>query len=115
MSRSLNPAVENSFFHISENSGGRALESVVRPYARATAGELICMSFEPDSRNFTLEFSHVEACTAPTELFIPNFQYPLGCKVTISDGTFEINAESQTLQFYHSDRQNIHQIRVTPL
>ena len=65
------------------NSGGRALEAVVRPYASKTAGEPLKMSFDIRRRRFDFEFRHDPAVDAPTEIFVPNFQYPHGIRVTL--------------------------------
>ncbi len=96
------------------HSGGRALEAVVRPYARATAGEPLRMSFDFRRGKFEFEFRHDPACTAPTEFFIPSYQYPEGFQVTVSDGRCEIDAKTQTLRYYHTDKQDIHIVKVRP-
>ena len=97
------------------NSGGRALEAVVRPYARAIAGEPLHMKFERKSRRFEFEFRHHVAITAPTEIFVPNYQYPQGYQVEVSDGTYEIDRAGQTLIYRHSDQQEVHNLRIAPL
>ncbi len=94
------------------NSGGRALEAVVRPYARATAGEPLRMSFDIRKKVFEFEFRHDPKVGATTELFIPNFQYPNGYQVTVSDGTFESDLTSQTLTYRHTNGVEIHKITV---
>ena len=96
------------------NSGGRALEAVVRPYARATAGEPLRMSFDRRRRRFEFEFRHDPAVTAPTEFFIPNYQYPGGYRVEVSDGRWEADPEAQLLRYYHTLERKKHWVRVTP-
>ncbi len=96
------------------NSGGRALEAVVRPYARAIAGEPLRMSFDIRHGKFEFEFRHDPACSAPTEFFIPSYQYPQGFQVTVSDGSYEIDAQAQTLRYYHTDKHDIHLVKVKP-
>jgi len=96
------------------NSGGRALQAAVRPYPRATAGELLRMSFDIKRRVFTVEFRHDPQVTASTEVFIPNLHYPQGYKVELSDGTYEINREKQTLIYRHSVERGEHTIRIKP-
>ncbi len=96
------------------HSGGRVLEAVVRPYARATAGEPLRMSFDIGKREFEFEFRHDSAVTAPTEILVPNYQYPRGYTVEVSDGIFEINREQQTLTYRHTTARAVHTIHVKP-
>ena len=35
--------------------------------------------------------------TAPTEIFVPNYQYPHGYHVEVSDGTYEIDRAEQSI------------------
>ncbi|MBI5565301.1 MAG: cellulase family glycosylhydrolase [Chloroflexi bacterium] len=97
------------------NSGGRALEAVVRPYARAIAGEPLHMKFDRKSRHFELEFRHHAEVTAPTEIFVPNYQYPHGYRVEVSDGTYDADRAEQLLIYRHSTKQAVHRVRVSPL
>jgi hypothetical protein len=96
------------------HSGGRALEAVVRPYPQKVAGEPLRMSFDIASRKFEFEFRHDPQVTAPTEIYIPDFQYPHSCTVTVSDGTYTLESESQTLVYRHSDSVGVHKIDVQP-
>jgi hypothetical protein len=95
------------------NSGGRALQAVVRPYARAVAGEPLRMSFDIKRKVFEFEFRHDAEVTAPTEFFVPNYQYPQGYSVEVSDGSYEIMRERQALFYQHSLSRDIHTLRVT--
>jgi hypothetical protein len=97
------------------HSGGRALEAVVRPYPLATAGEPLRLSFDINQRVFSYAFKHDPAITAPTEIFVPDFQYPRGYKVWISDGSWEACKETQKIIYRHSEQESIHQIRITPI
>ncbi len=96
------------------NSGGRALSAVVRPYARAVAGEPLRMHFDGARRVFEFEFRHDAAVTAPTEFFVPNWQYPRGYRVKGSDGEWEANRETQTLTYRHTLARTIHTITILP-
>ncbi|MDY6875987.1 MAG: cellulase family glycosylhydrolase [Chloroflexota bacterium] len=96
------------------NSGGRALEAVVRPYARKVAGEPLRMHFDLSSRTFEFEFRHDPSVRAATEVFVPNYQYPEGYAVGLSDGTYKIDRESQTLTVQHTPDRETHTIRVWP-
>lgn len=96
------------------HSGGRALQAVIRPYPRATAGEPLRMSFDIRRRVFLYEFRHDLTDQAPTEIFVPDYHYPRGYNVWISDGECKANPETQTLLYYHSSRRPVHRIRITP-
>lgn len=61
-----------------EDSGGRGLRGFVRPYAYATAGRIAEMSFEMRSGTFHLRYEPDQAILAPTEIFVPDVQYPAG-------------------------------------
>lgn len=96
------------------NSGGRALEAVVRPYPRATAGQPLSMSFDIKRRLFHFAFRHNPHISVPTELFIPRFHYPHGYSVEVSDGTYEMQPDQQTLIYQHSQEREEHIITVRP-
>ena len=96
------------------HSGGRAQQAVVRAYARAVAGEPLRMAFDARRSIFEFEFRHDAKVTAPTELFLPNYQYPRGYSVQVSDGTYEIDRERQMLVYHHTTLYDMHTIRVTP-
>ena len=94
------------------HDGGRALRAAVRPYARAVAGEPLRMSFGADHRVFEFAFRHDPAVSEPTEFYIPNFQYPEGYVVEVSDGTCTVDQEAQTLVYHHDPAQVEHRVRV---
>jgi len=97
------------------NSGGRALNAVVRPYPYATAGKPISMAFDLKRRIFKFKFKHDSHITAPTEIFVPEWQYPFGYHVKISDGTFEIENPRQMLIYRHDEGQTEHTILIMPV
>ncbi len=94
------------------HSGGRALQAAVRPYARAVAGEPLRMAFERERKVFEFAFRHDPAIDAPTELFVPRYQYPHGYTVEVSDGTYELLSEQQLLLYRHTSSQEVHTIRL---
>jgi len=96
------------------NSGGRALEAVVRPYAAAIPGEPLRMQFDSESGLFELAFRHDASITAPAVLFVPSYQYPDGCEVTVSDGTFDLDQDKQRLIYHPSDKDIPHWLRIAP-
>ncbi len=94
------------------NSGGRALEAVVRPYAQATAGTPLRISFDIRRKIFAYEFCHDPKVNAPTVFFIPNLQYPQGYQVDVSDGVYEPDPVSQTLTYRHSPERENHTVTI---
>jgi hypothetical protein len=95
------------------HSGGRALQALVRPYARAVAGEPLRMAFDIKRKVFEFEFRHDARVTAPTELFVPNYQYPQEYSAEASDGTIEIDREQQIVRYHRTSTCDIHTIRLT--
>lgn len=96
------------------NSGGRALRALLRPYPKATAGEPTRLSFEMKHRIFQYEFRHDPRVSAPTELFVPRFQYPDGYQVQVSDGRWESDCASQILCYWHTLDRDSHAVRISP-
>ena len=94
------------------SSGGRALSAVVRPYARKVAGEPLSMRFDADRGLFTFSFRHDSDLTEPTEIFVPNMQFPDGYRVDVSDGEYEIQQDEQRVIYRHSDKDMPHMIRI---
>ena len=96
------------------NSGGRALRALLRPYPAATAGKPLSMSFDYGRRRFELRFRHDPSVSAPTEIYVPTLQYPLGCHVSVSDGTFEVRRDEQVLLYRHDRARDEHTVTITP-
>lgn len=96
------------------NSGGRALEAIVRPYASKIAGEALEMSFDIRNKRFDFIFRHDPAISAPTEIFVPEFQYPEGIRVRVSDGTFAYDPARQLLEYRHTGQKQVHRLRIEP-
>ncbi|NIS81124.1 MAG: cellulase family glycosylhydrolase [Anaerolineales bacterium] len=94
------------------HSGGRALDAVVRPYPRKVAGEPQRMVFDYKGGVFEFLFKHDTQIEAPTEIFVPNLQFPGGYTVEVSDGTFEVDLEEQILSYRHESAQDVHVIRL---
>jgi hypothetical protein len=96
------------------NSGGRGLAAVVRPYARKVAGEPLRMQFDLPTRTFELEFRHDPAVGTPTEIFVPESQYPTGYVVELSDGAYQVDRRALTLTVHHTSAQATHSVRIRP-
>jgi hypothetical protein len=83
----------------SADSGGRALRGFVRPYARATAGEILEMRFDARRGRFLLRYRPDPSIAAPTEIFVPELQFPRGfaieaegCEVEVLRGALLLRA-----------------------
>jgi hypothetical protein len=81
------------------DAGGRALRGFVRPYARATAGDILEMRFDSRRGSFLLRYRPDPAIAAPTEVFLPELQYPEGysieaegCEVEAARGALLLHA-----------------------
>ena len=96
------------------HSGGRALRAAVRPYPRATAGEPLRIAFDLHRRIFDFEFRHDPQVTAPTEIFVPEIQYPGGYRVDVSDGTFDREPARQLLIYRHNPGCREHKVQISP-
>jgi hypothetical protein len=96
------------------HDGGRALNAAVRPYPRKVAGEPLAMSFDIKKAFFEFSFRHTDEVNAPTEFFIPELQYPHGCTIQVSDGTFDLDMTNQTLIYQHTREQKVHTVHVKP-
>lgn len=96
------------------NSGGRALEALVRPWPRRIAGQPLALRFNIKTREFTFSFKPDPDTTAPTEIFIPTYQYPQGYVIHTTAGSFSVDSQEH-LVLWHGDpasKKNI--IRITP-
>ncbi|KPL82439.1 hypothetical protein SE15_09785 [Thermanaerothrix daxensis] len=94
-------------------SGGRALEAILRPYPMKTTGEPLSLKFDYRTGQFDYVFRHIPGLEAPTEIFIPNFHYPHGFDVRVSDGTHETDPTRQVLRYYPAPSHPIHKIHIT--
>jgi hypothetical protein len=98
------------------NSGGRALEGVVRPYALKTAGEPLRMEFDLRTRVFTYEFQPDPEVTEPTEIYVPELQYPGGYDVELPPGGEHVRDEpGQLLLIHRHDPSGPVTLRITPV
>lgn len=96
------------------NSGGRGLAALLRPYPQKTAGEPLELSFDCRRRVMIYRFRHDPQTDAPTEFYVPAYQYPRGYRVSVSDGECEILAEEQRLLYRHTLDQPEHTVRIQP-
>jgi hypothetical protein len=96
------------------NSGGRALASLVRPYPRAVAGEILHWHYDWLTRAFKFEFRHDPNIDAPTEIFLPRYIYPHGIDLQLSDGDAQVNQAAQWIKYFPDRAHATHQITFKP-
>jgi hypothetical protein len=94
------------------NSGGRAVRVFARPYPVKTAGEPTLIEFDPFSGKFVFEFKGDPTLKVPTEIYFPAVHYGKGYKVTVSDGSYEVDAAAQLLT-YHGGTAPVHRVEIT--
>jgi len=92
------------------NSGGRALDAVIRPYPYKITGELVEYSFDIESGHFTLVFMTKDNISNPTKIFIPQYHYKDGFEIKISDGEYEYQESEDILNYYPSEEKSEHRI-----
>ncbi len=83
------------------DSGGRALDAVVRPYPLAVAGTLTRYGFDLRARRFELVVEGDARVTQPTELYVPERHYPGGVAAQVSSGRTQHDATAQRLDWWH--------------
>ena len=96
------------------NSGGRALEGFVRPYARKTAGTPLQMRWDLATRTFEFTWQPDPAIDAPTEIFVPALQYPEGYHVELSAGGYRREPDRSRLLVETVDRSEPVTLRLRP-
>lgn len=78
------------------NSGGRALEGFVRPYARKVAGRPLKMKFKRETGAFRFVYDVIGDGTA--EVFVPRLQYPNGFEIEVEGGLAERDDANQLVR-----------------
>jgi len=77
------------------DSGGRALQGFVRPYARAIQGVPRKVKFDRAEGIFELVFEADPSIAGATEIFVPRLQYSNGCSIEVSGGEAELDLDNQ--------------------
>ncbi|MBG0786269.1 MAG: cellulase family glycosylhydrolase [Anaerolineaceae bacterium] len=96
------------------DSGARAPTAFIRPYPQATAGEPLALSFNMRSKCFKFSFLGDPTLTAPTEIFVPEYHYGAGIKITVSDGTYDYQPEIERLYYWPEDPAGEHWVEIKP-
>ena len=91
---------------------------LVRPYARAVAGHPTHFAYDPETREFALDYEQRPEVSGETELFIPRRHYPNGFTIEVSDpeGSWQSrwDEESQILYLALNADEAQHRIRIRP-
>lgn len=82
------------------DSGGRALDAVIRPYPYKVTGRILEYNFFREEKEFYLKFELDKSINEPTEIFIPDFHYGNGYSVWTTGGKLIEDAENDMLMFY---------------
>lgn len=93
-------------------SGGRALEGFCRPYVLAAQGTLRSQRFDRASAVFEIIVDADPACHAPTEIYVPEAQYPGGFRFEIT-GQAKVEQTPQHL-LVHAGEAGPFTLRLVP-
>lgn len=96
------------------HDGGRALAAVIRPYAARTPGQPLETAFDLRTRVFRFTFRLDPAIRAPLVIFLPAYHYTQAPKVEVTQGRFEILAQSQRLEYFPDPAVALHTIQISP-
>jgi hypothetical protein len=96
------------------HSGGKAVFSFVRPYAKRIAGRPLSMSFEQKSRIFRLIFEHDPVVKGDTEVFVPQIRYPDGFHVQLSCGKWKYDHSESMLRISLPAEKKVCELTVLP-
>jgi len=94
------------------DSGGRALEALLRPYPMAVAGDPLSMSYDRREGIFNFEFRHDVKVVEPTIVYLPKLAFPRGCRISVSDGEATLDAAGQRLTYRHTSSRQEHTLRL---
>jgi hypothetical protein len=72
------------------------------------------MDFDLHSRRFEFEFEPDPNIQAPTEIFVPNYQYPRGIRVNAPAGTWTHDPAAQILRYNPASPSSRHKIILRP-
>ncbi|OQY03885.1 MAG: hypothetical protein B6I20_04120 [Bacteroidetes bacterium 4572_117] len=94
------------------NSGGRALDAVVRPYPYKISGTPLHYHFNYKEKEFVLKFNNDTSLNGPTEVFLPDYHYKGGFEVYHTKGVLKWDKENCMLLFYPDKKVKKHKIIV---
>jgi hypothetical protein len=82
------------------NSGGRALNAVIRPHPYKVSGMPKSWSFNKDKGEFYLLFENDPNITMPTEIFLPKHHFGKGYEVSFTNGELKYDRENDLLLYF---------------
>lgn len=96
-------SVDQQYDNTDINSGGRALDAVVRPYPYKVAGEILEYRFNRKYKEFVLKFKPTPGSDKPVEIFLPAFHYDKGFDVFSEASTLAFDKDHDMLLLYPDD------------
>ncbi len=84
------------------NSGGRALDAVVRPYPRKITGTLKEYSYKYKNKELFIKFNVEKLSEYPNEIFVPEYIYKNNFVVSSTEPTLAFDKKERTLLYYPS-------------
>ncbi|GMN06645.1 cellulase family glycosylhydrolase [Croceitalea sp. MTPC5] len=82
------------------NSGGRALNAMLRPYPHKTAGIPLFHQFNMEAGEYIYKYRADTSSKLPTELYLPDWHYGQGFTIHHSGGTLAYDKGNQLLLHY---------------
>lgn len=82
------------------NSGGRALESAIRPYPKKINGKLTHYEYNYKQKTLSVIFIANEESKYPNEIFVPEFIYANTFRVFTDSGKLTFDKKEHILMFY---------------
>ncbi|MEW6566999.1 MAG: cellulase family glycosylhydrolase [Chloroflexota bacterium] len=96
------------------NSGGRALEAVVRPYPESTSGVPQELRYDLHARTFEYAFTGEKLVGAPMVLRAPSVVYPRGFTVEVTDGRVQVDGPGERVLYWPDPAGGEHRIQLRP-
>ncbi len=94
--------------------GIKAKEAFIRPSLQKITGKLISVSFTPFLKRFKCQWE-TNSISEPTEIFLPQIQYPKGFKVVVDKGELFYRRNEQKLLVYSKMRHSKVSLLIEPL
>lgn len=94
-----------------DQEGGRAVEGFVRPFVRACQGTLGEMRFEREAGTFAFSFDADASIARPTEVFVPDIQFPRGFVVHAPDLEWDGKISHGCIEL-KATRSGVHRVEI---